>query len=1116
MSGRERHGSAAATAAAAATATASGSAGSGEGGNPLEESLVGEDACALCGVAFAKKRKRRRCVCAACGLGFCAPCLRFPRPPPVAFSPLHAPPPPIAPAPALQQADATAADPAKSGADDAVCKVCWLQETLKFQAEFADHLGQLAVSKRRASMVPLSQASRSVSAAAAASAAVAAAKSPARPKRPLPPTPTLTPTPTDTDSDAAAGDSSRPSSLDLTRVTCTCVCHEQMSLFGIAVTEDGCCRCYGREAGPGGADPVAASVAATSDALDAVLTMEAAELLFGAEPAEAQDDGSDSASDSGPSSGPNSGSDSGSDSDTSSEPSGSENDYEQLVWVSVAADDVDEALVGSGVFVNVKCLMAAAPEAREIGTDSGSANPAATESGLEISGGARARSGSDSCALLARGRGQGSEPVELRKRVLSSEVATAEYKLVGHTEMQIVGAERSARFLIMVPVPLCAGAERRSRSRVHFELCAGSPSTTAKNLTLVTSRDREAANAETAGPPGRARSGSFLSRLGSKRRGSSAESSAGARHNQEVSENCVGRASFAMSALELEPGGSVGRPIRVPATGSPAGHLAVSVEDVAVARHRALAERRYALRAGESSMVLATETLSPSPFTFDVPRKLLLMYTQERMAQLAEATTQFAGTYMGVVETGRPTPGEELLVDKINKLRHYLAGVLATGLAVCLASSVHGSQFKASARKADDAARFVATNLYIQRLRVRGRGLEVEAETEYVTVTSGAPAAHVYGFKNGGLRQLHEELVALERAGLASATGDDDGSGGDDEVVAAAREEARQARQARVDAVAWEISIRVEVVLCHVLSMLTTSLATEARTAADRGDVARLNSWATCGYLFQIESLLSTRGRELGMLGDMDVGMRSLTKVDVRLRFFPVALVGSASAASFDVVELGRRPAGGYVLSLSLAVAKQATLDTLGGRWREFVEFGVVPLLVSQGINEQQSLANFGEAHSSLRFLLGSAELQGLINEEALEALRAYTARLDRGAAVAELVAELERSLSATARGSKNTELLQIASALTRAVGGGRATCCKSAKDRTAMSVTLEHAFLLARHHGVSEDVVDVADTMRAFGVRKDNVKLNTGKTGYAFNALQKRMLPAAYQPPRK
>ena len=115
-----------------------------------------------------------------------------------------------------------------------------------------------------------------------------------------------------------------------------------------------------------------------------------------------------------------------------------------------------------------------------------------------------------------------------------------------------------------------------------------------------------------------------------------------------------------------------------------------------------------------------------------------------------------------------------------------------------------------------------------------------------------------------------------------------------------------------------------------------------------------------------------------------------------------------------------------------------------------------------------------------------------------------------------ELVAELERSLSATARGSKNTELLQIASALTRAVGGGRATCCKSAKDRTAMSVTLEHAFLLARHHGVSEDVVDVADTMRAFGVRKDNVKLNTGKTGYAFNALQKRMLPAAYQPPRK
>ena len=61
--------------------------------------------------------------------------------------------------------------------------------------------------------------------------------------------------------------------------------------------------------------------------------------------------------------------------------------------------------------------------------------------------------------------------------------------------------------------------------------------------------------------------------------------------------------------------------------------------------------------------------------------------------------------------------------------------------------------------------------------------------------------------------------------------------------------------------------------------------------------------------------------------------------------------------------------------------------------------------------------------------------------------------------------------------------------------------------------VTLENANLLQRHFGIADTVLAVASCMREFGVRKDNVKLNTGKNAYAFNAIQRRLLPEDYRP---
>ena len=52
---------------------------------------------------------------------------------------------------------------------------------------------------------------------------------------------------------------------------------------------------------------------------------------------------------------------------------------------------------------------------------------------------------------------------------------------------------------------------------------------------------------------------------------------------------------------------------------------------------------------------------------------------------------------------------------------------------------------------------------------------------------------------------------------------------------------------------------------------------------------------------------------------------------------------------------------------------------------------------------------------------------------------------------------------------------LQVMSRLARALHGGRVTMCKSGKDRTSMSLTLEHAGLLQREHGFCQEAASTA-----------------------------------------
>ncbi|TDH68475.1 hypothetical protein CCR75_001422 [Bremia lactucae] len=203
----------------------------------------------------------------------------------------------------------------------------------------------------------------------------------------------------------------------------------------------------------------------------------------------------------------------------------------------------------------------------------------------------------------------------------------------------------------------------------------------------------------------------------------------------------------------------------------------------------------------------------------------------------------------------------------------------------------------------------------------------------------------------------------------------------------------------------------------------------------------------------------------------------------------------------------------------------------------------VCPVLFTQGINEKQTLAN--NTGSSV------TRLQDVINANSLKNVRSYCDRycnflsmrqgktmhrrgnstdmplshLTQGAVSSEssreevyrFLGELEKLIGTAGRQArkKRPEILQLSSDLCRSIAGGRVTVCKSAKDRTGMSVTLEQGRILVQHHALREQKkAGIVSVMRSEGVRIENALKNTGRRVFAFNALQRSLLPEEYRCP--
>ncbi|KAK7792356.1 hypothetical protein R5R35_009959 [Gryllus longicercus] len=332
---------------------------------------------------------------------------------------------------------------------------------------------------------------------------------------------------------------------------------------------------------------------------------------------------------------------------------------------------------------------------------------------------------------------------------------------------------------------------------------------------------------------------------------------------------------------------------------------------------------------------------------------------------------------------------------------------------------------------------------------------------------------------------------------------------------------------------ACNVRYRRDVCFSQALTSLVTGLM--AKLWCQKPDPTFLMVLTTLGPLVSFEGLLSYYGDEIDMWGDMAVAVEDLVTVTFILSR---CAANASSSNSSDANTINNNRCGSGVQSqqqpMPRVVGSRTALTVylpvpdnvhsllpLTSPSTPAVSFNVTPVFFNVGINEMATLAES----------LGNTRPQDKSNLDNYERLNEYYHRFrklhlpveppgQRGPSCAPLqpsLADLMENLRVVVhtKQSKNVDVLHVSSRICRRMKGLRFTSCKSAKDRTGMSVTLEQCQILMSEYDLAEHEFQRAlDCMRSEGSRRENTCKNTGVRKYAFNSLQLLTLPRLYRPP--
>ncbi|CCI46295.1 unnamed protein product [Albugo candida] len=510
----------------------------------------------------------------------------------------------------------------------------------------------------------------------------------------------------------------------------------------------------------------------------------------------------------------------------------------------------------------------------------------------------------------------------------------------------------------------------------------------------------------------------------------------------------------------------------------------------------------------DKSVGLVVEDLKESVYSNLIPRQLLELFCVERQRLLDRTRQDFNafvsmdkrhshGTLIGQIQDSDDAVLiQEWLQRRIDTVKTYLE-TLQCQRKLLADRDANSQFFKSSVEKKQLDLRFVPVNLHVQDFVIGPTPLFPAAAYAFTTV--GAFAAHCLKFSKGGIMSLQLRLSKMEtRFGAMNGP--------------------RWTQDVReYHELLWDLSVRMDICFSQALTALVATFVKTVETAIQSENIALgeaiLEQLGALGFLFHVESLLSTHGNEIGMLEDMAGAMNRLERV-----VFQVYSVGNASeGARVAKVQVLHRNSDSEQYVVQVGVISHAV--QLPERLNQGQTIAVTPVLFTQGINEMQTIANNTER--------AKTELQDLININNLKPLRAYCARYCQSIAIysenqCHQIQQGFRALeacvveaAASLVKSKRPEILQRSADLCREMGGGRVTVCKSAKDRTAMSVTLEQVRILHHHHGLpTYRMAATVSVMRSHGVRVENAFKNTGKRQFAFNKLQRSLLPEEYRCP--